>query len=103
MDLRLYYKKIRDIEELLEGDHFIVVSLATSEGGKDGVRTQVSKANAAKLIAEGRARLASDDEQNEYLDAQREDRERFEVEQAARQMQLVVVPPADTRKTRERN
>jgi hypothetical protein len=102
MDLRVYYQKIRDIDATLEGDHFVMVSLATPEGGKDGVRTEVSRANAARLIAEGRARLASDDERNEFLEMQREDRERFEVEQAARRMQLVVVPPTDTRKPRER-
>ncbi len=66
MDLRAYYRKIRETETMLNGDHFVVVSLETSEGGKAGVRTEASRAVAAKLIAEGRARVASDEEGVEF-------------------------------------
>src|SRR5580693_6496405 len=98
MDLRAYYKKLRETEALLEGDHLIVVSLVTSEGGKEGVRTEVPRAIAAKLIAEGRARVASEDESLAYREAQEEARERYEVEQAARRMQVMVIPQSDLRK-----
>jgi hypothetical protein len=103
MDLRAYYKKIRETEALLEGDHMIMVSLVTSEGGKQGVRTQVPRSIAAKLITEGRARVATEEEKEDFLTTQREDRERFEIEQAARRMQVVVIPQPDTRKPKERN
>ena len=41
MDIRTYYGKVRDAEATLTGEHFVMVSLATSEGGKAGVRTKV--------------------------------------------------------------
>jgi hypothetical protein len=101
MDLRAYYKKIRETEALLEGDHLVVVSLATAEGGKEGVRTHVSRTNAARLIAEGSARLASEQETEAFFSTQRTDRERIEVEQAARRMQVVVIPQHEIRKSKE--
>lgn len=103
MDVRAYYRKIRETEALLRGDHFIVVSLDTAEGGKAGVRTEVSKATAAKLITEDRARVASDEEGLEFYEMQREERERVEAEQAARRMQVMVIPQHDLRKPKERN
>ena len=55
MDLRAYYKKVREAEATLTEEHMIMVSFATSEGGKPGVRTEASRAIAARLIA-GRLR-----------------------------------------------
>ncbi len=101
MDLRAYYGKIRETEALLEGEDVVVVSLKTSEGGKAGVRTEVPRGIAAKLIAEGRARVASDDEALEFMEKQRTDRERIEAEQAARQMQVMVIPHPDLRRPKE--
>ena len=59
MDLRAYYKKVREAEALLTEEHVVVVSCATSEGGRDGVRTEAPRAIAARLIAEeiGRAHV----------------------------------------------
>jgi hypothetical protein len=102
MDLRAYYTKIREVEAQLEGDHQVVVSLATSEGGKPGVRTEVPRAIAAKLIAEGRARVASDEEKSEFHEAHREARELFKGEQAARSMQVVVMTRPNARKPKEK-
>ena len=103
MDLRAYYGKIRETEAMLKGESFVIVSLATSEGGKAGVKTEVPRALAAKLLAEGRARLASDEEGIAFYEAHREAREAFEVDQAARRMQVVVMPQQDLRKPKERN
>ena len=61
MDLRSYYKKVRDADATLTGEHIVMVSLETSEGGKQGVLTEVPRAIAAKLIAEVRARVATED------------------------------------------
>jgi len=101
MDLRAYYRKIRETEALLEGEDIVVVSLATSEGGKAGVRTEVPRGIAAKLISEGRARVASDEEQLEFMERQQADRERVEAEQAARRMQVMVIPHTELRKPKE--
>ena len=102
MDLRSYYRKLRDVEATIPDEHVVLVSLATPEGGKAGVRTEASKAIAAKLIAEGRARLANAEEAEEFRSGIRQAKEKFDQEEAARRMQVVVIP-ADARKVKERN
>jgi len=66
MDLRGYYKKIREIEAKI-GDVFaVIVSLESPDGGKAGTQTEVSRALAAKMIAEGMARLATSEEKQAF-------------------------------------
>jgi hypothetical protein len=98
MDLRSYYKKVRDAEASLKGNEVVVVSLATSEGGKDGVLTEAPRGVAAKLIAEGRARVATSEEAGEFRDGLRAAREQYEQEEAARRVQIVMMPATDARK-----
>ncbi len=81
----------------------VLVSLKTSEGGKAGVRTETSRAIAARLIAEGRARVASDEEANEFHEAHRESKERIDNEEAARRLQVMVIPASDFKKPKERS
>lgn len=100
MDLRAYYKKLRQAEAELTGDEFVMVSLATPEGGKAGVLTEVPRAVAAKFIAEGRAELASDEEAKAYRQGLREAKARFDEEEAARQVQVMVIPTRSRRKQR---
>jgi hypothetical protein len=102
MDLRAYYRKVREVEASISEEHVVLVSLATPEGGKPGVRTEAPRAIAAKLIAEGRARLADTDESEEFRTANRQAKEKFDQEEAARRMQVIVVP-ADTRKLKDRS
>ncbi len=103
MDLRAYYKNLREVEETLTGQHLVVVSLATSEGGKAGVRTDVPRSIAAKLLAEGRARVATEEESLEYYLAHEEAREKYQQEEAARRLQVMVIPSQDLRKPRDRS
>jgi molybdenum-dependent DNA-binding transcriptional regulator ModE len=103
MDLRSYYTRIRETEETLTGEHIVVVSLKTSEGGKAGVRTEVTRGIAARLIAEGRARVATDEEAVEFYEMHRESKERIDQEEAARRLQVMVIPASDFKKPRERN
>ena len=98
MDLRSYYKKVREAEATVKGNEAVLVSLATSEGGKEGVHTEAPRGVAAKLIAEGRARLATDAEAGEFREGLRSARERYEQEEAARRVQIVMVPAKDARK-----
>lgn len=102
MDLRTYYGKVRDAEATLTGEHFVMVSLATSEGGKEGVRTEVPRSIAATLIAETRARLASEEETNEFHEANRVAREKHEQEESAKRVQVMVIPAHEFKKQRER-
>src|SRR6185437_9596806 len=102
MDLRAYYRKLREVEGTISEEHVVLVSNATSEGGKAGVRTEAPKAVAAKLIAEGRARLANPEEAEEFRSAIRLAKEKFDQEEAGRRMQVVVIP-ADPRRVKERS
>ena len=103
MDLRAYYRKVREAEATLAGEHIVVASLATSEGGRDGVLTEVSRSNAARLIAEGRARVSTDKEAAEFREQMRVAREKWEQEESARRIQVTVVPAHELPRKKERS
>jgi hypothetical protein len=103
MDLRSYYRKVRDAESMLTGEDIVMVSLETSEGGKAGVRTEVPRAIAAKLIAEVRATVATEEEALEFHEANREARATREQEEAAKRVQVMVIPASEIKKQRERS
>ena len=103
MDLKSYYAKIRETEQLLDGEHVIVVSLATSEGGRAGLHTEVPRFIAAKLITEGRARAASEQETIAFHEKQREAKERYDHEEAARRLQVVMIPAREAGKAKDRS
>ena len=103
MDLRSYYRKVREADATLTGEHFVMVSLETSEGGKEGVRTEVPRSIAAKLIAEVRARVATEDETLAFHEAHRAAREVHEQDEAAKRVQVMVIPSHELRKQRERS
>ncbi len=92
MDLRSYYKKVQDAELTIKTKEVVIVSLATSEGGKEGVITEAPRTVAAKLIAEQRARLASPEESGEFRKGLRAARELYELDEEARRVQVVVMP-----------
>lgn len=92
MDLRAYYAKVREAEAMLSGEYVVVVSCATPEGGKAGVLTEAPRAIGARLIAEGRARVASDEETVEFREGHREAKSRHDREDAARRIQVMVIP-----------
>jgi hypothetical protein len=81
----------------------VMVSLATSEGGKEGVQTEASRSVAARLIAEGRSRPATGDETLAFHEAHREARARHEQEEAARRVQVMLMPAQEPKKSKERS
>ena len=95
MDMRIYYRKIREMEEQLSEDPVVVISLETPDGGKAGVPTEVSRRNAAKLIVEGRAQLANAEESASFLEAQKQAKIAADEMEAARRMQFTVVPSSE--------
>ncbi len=103
MDLRSYYGKVRAADATLTGEHIVMVSLETSEGGKEGVRTEVPRAIAAKLIAEQRARVASAEEAAEFHEANRQAKVAHEETEAAKRVQVMVIPSHELRKQKERS
>ena len=97
MDLKVYYQKIRQIEATLGEAFVILVSFETPDGGRAGVRTEASRAVAAKAIVDGRARLASAEETAEHREQAAEARRTAEQTAAAGRMQITVVSEADLR------
>jgi hypothetical protein len=66
MDLRVYYQKIRKIEAAIKESEAVIVSRETADGGKRGVKTDVPRSVAARLVAEEKADLASAEEAAQY-------------------------------------
>jgi hypothetical protein len=66
MDLRAYYEKIRKIEASIDAIFAVVISRATPDGGRVGIKTELPRAIAARLIADGKADLASSEDAGRF-------------------------------------
>jgi hypothetical protein len=66
MDLRAFYQTIRQIAAEIAEDAAVVISRETSDGGRAGVKTEVPRDVAARMIAEGKAELASPEHAAEF-------------------------------------
>jgi len=66
MDLRAYYDKIRKIEAMIDAVFAVVISRATPDGGRGGVMTELPRAAAARLIADGKADLANPEDAAQF-------------------------------------
>ena len=98
MDLQIYYRKIREIEQNLSDPSVVVVSQDTPDGGREGVRTEVPRRTAAKMIVEGSARLATNEEAIDFQERKAEAKARADQLAAASRMQFTVVSQSDLRK-----
>jgi|SRR5579871_4187467 len=97
MDLRLFYQKLRKLEQEISDPHVLVVSLETTDGGRAGQKSEVTRALAAKMILEGRARLATAEEVAENRAAVEQGRQEAEQRAMAQRVQINVVSEADFR------
>jgi len=97
MDLRLFYQKLRKIEQEISDPHVLVVSHETPDGGRAGQKSEVSRSIAAKLILEGRAHLAGAEEIAEYRTAVEQGRQEADQRAMAQKIQVNVVSEADFR------
>lgn len=70
MDLKQYFRKMREIEASIKEPYVLVCSLETPDGGKAGLISEVSREMAARIIAEGRATLATEGEAKRYSEEQ---------------------------------
>jgi len=91
MDLKAYYRDIRELESSLPDEDVVVVSLVTPDGGRAGARSEVSRLLAAKLVIERKARLASGEEASQYRSELAEASERAREEAAASRVQVAIV------------
>ena len=91
MDLRQYFKKLREVETTI-GDEFpYVVSLETSDGGKAGVVCEVSREQAAKMIVDRRGVLADDSQKDCHLKIQAARRKAAEKAEMAKRLQVAII------------
>jgi len=91
MDLQVYYQRIRETEGKLVDEFPVVISENTPDGGKPGVKTEVPRRLAAKLIVDGLARLATKEELKSYRDGLAEARRIAERAAAASRVQVTVL------------
>jgi hypothetical protein len=92
MDMKTYYQRIRAAEAELEGVDVMVTSLATPDGGREGVVNLLRREIAARLLVDKKVRLATEDEVEGYERAAEEMRRQAEMEKTAQQIQVVVMP-----------
>jgi hypothetical protein len=92
VDLRAYYKKLREVERGIADPFPVVVSVETTDGGREGVKTEVARHAAAKQIVEGRARIATVDETRVFHEENHAARLSAEQVAAVNRMQFVVLP-----------
>ena len=79
--------------------YIVVVSQETSDGGIRGLLTEVPKHLAARMIADGRACLASEEEGRDFHEKKVEAKRLADQEAIASRMQVTLVPTAELKKT----
>ena len=97
MDLKGYYQKIRALERTFEAVFAVIVSMETADGGKAGVRTEVPAQIAARMIVEGIARIATEQEAKEFHEQKTDAKRVVDQSDASRRMQVTVVSESDLR------
>ena len=109
MDLRVFYKQMRELEASIETAYVVIASRETPDGGKADVLTEAPRALAAKLVVQGKARLATAEEAAAFHAKAEEQRKLAAQEPAAGRVQLAVLPEEawnairETVRTRERS
>jgi hypothetical protein len=97
MDLRVFFQKLRKLEREILDPHVVVVSQETPDGGRAGQLAEVSRSNAARLILEGHARLATADESGEFRAAAQKAVEEAQQRLLAEKVQVNLISDADLR------
>lgn len=95
MDLRHYFRKLREVEGSIVEEYPLVVSRETSDGGRAGRVSEVTRVLAAQLIVEGKALLADADERALHLLSQEEAKSAMERAELARRVQVAIVTDGD--------
>ena len=98
MDPTVYYQKVRAQEATIKEEFPVVTSLATPEGGREGLQTETRRAVAARMIVNGEARLANEKEKQAFRAAQADTKRAADERLAMSQLQLSVVSTADLEK-----
>lgn len=95
MDVRQYYKKIREVKAEIEDSFVFVTSLETSDGGRAGVVSEVTRDLAARLIVEGCAARSTAKEIEAFKKKQQEVRKAAERSEFSKSIHLAVIREPD--------
>jgi hypothetical protein len=100
VDLKIYYQKVLEVEKQITGDDAVVISLETPDGGRSGIATEVPRRLAAKMVVEGRARLAEAAAARAFHEKAAEAKRAADDLAAASKLQISVVATNELQKLR---
>ena len=95
MDLKQYFRKLRDIEACITDAYPVVISLETPDGGKAGVPSEVSRSVAARMIVEAQAVLASEEEKELYKNERLAAKQAIEKAELAKRVHVTIISDPD--------
>ncbi len=95
MDVKQYFRKMREVESSLTDSYPVVISLETSDGGKAGAVCEVPRSIAAKMIVEQRAVLASSEQRELFFQQQEAAKKAAEKAEFARRVQVAIIADSD--------
>ncbi len=103
MDLRQYFRKIRETEAALADEYPVLRSLETPDGGRAGIISEVPRSIAARMIVEGRAAAATDTEREQYRQEQIAAKAAAEKAELAKRVQVAIIsePASNSGPTRK--
>jgi hypothetical protein len=90
MSIRDYFRKLLAIQAGLAAEWVVLVSQETADGGQEGRFVEVSRETAAKMIAKGAARIASDLETRAHREQMQREAEQARAEAEASKLRLTV-------------
>lgn len=97
MDLKSYYQRIRLLEQEMGEEYVVVKSLATESGGRAGRLSETTRETAARMIVDGVAERASEEESTAFRAAGTEAKRREAERRKAAEVQFTVISQADLR------
>jgi hypothetical protein len=95
MDVRQFYKKIREVQGGIEEAFVFVTSLETSDGGRPGLVSEVSRELAARLLVESRVTRSLQAEIDAYRRTQQDARKAAERAELAKTIQVALIREPD--------
>jgi hypothetical protein len=95
MDVKQYFRRLREIEDSFVDRYPVLISLETPDGGKAGLIAEMSRYVGAKMILEGRAVLASAEQKASYYEHQEATKRAAEKAELARRVQVAIIADPD--------
>lgn len=91
MDSREFFRRVRSTAATIEEPFVVISSLETTDGGRPGVLSYVSREAAARLLVRGFAELATKEQTEAYFTEDRQRRKEFEAAQWRNRIHVAVV------------